>query len=552
MVVPSHVRYPNVLVSVFFWCLAVPFILSVPPGPRALAQEMRALPDSIVTFPVRLDENVLFTIHQGVRGWSPEMRARSMTDRIRDVAEDPLVEPDSILAVESPYQTEIVAGEKLLLVLRDDDAAAFGVSRQILASEHAARIRSAVAQYRVDHSTRSLIRDIALAVAATILFIVLIRLLPRGFRKLLLAAENRSRLAPTGSHRVMEASWIMWAVKALLKLFRGIIFIVLVYLYFQITLTLLPWTRPFGGAMLKLTLGPLSVLAKGFVAEIPNLLFLAVLTVVTTYVLKFLRFFFGELGKGIVELPGFDPDWAKPTYSIVRFLVIAFSLVVAYPYIPGSSSNAFQGISIFFGLLLSFGSSSAIANIVAGVILTYMRAFKVGDFVKIGESEGNVIASGFLVTKIRTIKNVEIAVPNSIMLSTHVTNYSAEARQRGLILHTSVTIGYDTPWRQVHALLLRAAELTPRLLKEPAPFILQTALNDFYVTYQLNVYTERADEMPLTYSDMHKNIQDQFNEYGVQIMSPNYLADRSVPTVVPKERWYAPPAAPPEPTSNTQ
>jgi len=549
MVVPSCVRRRYCLAPLFIWNLAVALILSVHLGPGALAQEMRALPDSIVTFPVQLDGNVLFSIHQGVRGWSPEARARSMTDRIAEVADDPLVEPDSILAVESPYQTEIVAGEKLLLVLRDDDAEAFGVSRQVLASEYAARIRSAVAQYREDHSTRSLIRAFALAIAATVLFVILVRLLPRGFRRVLTAADIRSRSGRIGSQKVLQVSWIMWTVAALLKTLRGITYIVLVYLYIEVMLSLLPWTQALGSAMLKLTLGPLSVLAKGFVEEIPNLLFLAVLAVVTTYVIRFLRFFFAELAKGKVEIPGFDAEWAKPTFSIVRFLVIAFSLVVAYPYIPGSSTNAFQGISIFFGLLLSFGSSSAVANIVAGVIQIYMRAFKVGDFVKIGDSEGNVIASGFLVTKIRTVKNVEIAVPNSIMLSAHVTNYSAQARLQRLILHTSVTIGYDTPWRQVHALLLEAADRTAGLLKEPKPFILQTALNDFYVTYQLNAFTGKADEMPGTYSDMHQNIQDAFNEYGVQIMSPNYLADRPVPTVVPKERWYAPPASAPNPES---
>ncbi len=546
MVVPRLMCRPRSLIAVLIWNLAVTLVLSVQPGPGAFAQERRALPDSIVTYPVRLDKNVLFSIHQGVRGWSPEARARSMADRIAEVADDPLVEPDSILSVDSPYQTEIVAGERLLLVLRDDDAEAFGVSRQVIASEYAARIRSAVAEYRSDHSTRSLVRAIALAAAATILFFILIRLLPRGFRRLLVAADTRSRSSRIASQKVFEVSWIMWILAALLKFLRSITYIVLVYLYIEAMLSVLPWTKALGGVMLKLILDPLSVLAKGFVVEIPNLLFLAVLAVVTTYVLKFLKFFFAELEKGKVEIPGFDADWAKPTYTIVRFLVIAFSLVVAYPYIPGSGSNAFQGISIFFGLLLSFGSSSAVANIIAGVILTYMRAFKVGDFVKIGDSEGEVIASGFLVTKVRTVKNVEIAVPNSIMLSAHVTNFSAQARLQRLILHTSVTIGYDTPWRQVHALLLGAADRTPGLLKEPAPFVLQTALNDFYVTYQLNAYTGKAHEMPKTYSDMHQQIQDAFNEYGVQIMSPNYRADRPVPTVVPKERWYAPPASRPE------
>ena len=246
MTVPCCVRRPCRPRSVLIGNLAVALVLSLQPGPGVSAQERRALPDSIMTFPVRLDQNVLFTIHQGIRGWSPEARARSMEDRIAEVADDLVVEPDSILAVDSPYQTEIVAGEKLLLVLRDDDAEAFGVSRQVLASEYAARIRSAVAQYREDHSARSLIRDIALAAAATILFVILIRLLPRGFRKLLAAADTRSRQASIASRRVLQVSWIVWVVTVLLRIARGITYLVLVYLYVEVMLSLLPWTKAFG------------------------------------------------------------------------------------------------------------------------------------------------------------------------------------------------------------------------------------------------------------------------------------------------------------------
>jgi small-conductance mechanosensitive channel len=202
-------------------------------------------------------------------------------------------------------------------------------------------------------------------------------------------------------------------------------------------------------------------------------------------------------------------------------------------------------VSIFIGVLLSLGSSSAVANVVAGVILTYMRAFKTGDYVRISDTVGTVVGSNLLVTRILTPKNVEITVPNSSILATHVTNYSMRAREKQLILNTTVTIGYDAPWRQVHALLTMAAEKTRAVLKDPAPFVLQNSLDDFYVTYELNAYTDDAVNMVYTYADLHKNIQDLFNEYGVQIMSPNYLADRPHPTVVPKERWYAAPAKQP-------
>jgi small-conductance mechanosensitive channel len=217
-------------------------------------------------------------------------------------------------------------------------------------------------------------------------------------------------------------------------------------------------------------------------------------------------------------------------------------VVIAFPYIPGSSSLAFKGVSVFVGVLFSLGSQSAISNLIAGLALTYRRSFRVGDRVRIADITGDVLESKLRVTTLRTIKNEEIIIPNSLILNSHVINYSAEALERGLILHTTVSIGYDTPWRQVHAMLLMAARKTPGLLDEPEPFVLQKSLDDFYITYELNVYTDKPEKMAGLYSELHQNILDVFNEYGVQIMSPNYKADRAEPAIVPKERWYAPPA----------
>jgi small-conductance mechanosensitive channel len=259
---------------------------------------------------------------------------------------------------------------------------------------------------------------------------------------------------------------------------------------------------------------------------LPNLFFLAAIVVVAYYVTRFVKFLFIQVARGALTLPGFYPDWAMPTYKIARFLIAAFTLVVAFPYLPGSSSPAFQGVSIFFGLLFSLGSSSAIGNIVAGVVLTYTRAFQLGDRVKVGDTVGDVIEKTLLVTRIRTIKNVEIAIPNAMVLSSHIINFSSSAKEEGLILNTTVTIGYDAPWRTVHQLLMDAALATENVLQEPKPFVLQTALNDFYVSYEINAYTDRPSAMAGTYSQLHQNIQDAFNKAGVEIMSPHYSALR--------------------------
>jgi len=249
---------------------------------------------------------------------------------------------------------------------------------------------------------------------------------------------------------------------------------------------------------------------------------IAVIIVVTRYILKLISLVFVGIGRGSIRFAGFHEEWAEPTYKIVRFLVIVFAAIACFPYIPGSQSEGFRGISVFLGLLISLGSAAAIGNIIAGVVLTYMRPFQVGDRVKIADTTGDVMEKTLLVTRVRTIKNVDVTIPNAMVLGSHLINFSSSAKNLGLILHTSVTIGYDAPWKTVHELLVSAARATTHILQKPEPFVLQTSLNDFYVTYEINAYTDQANLMAAIYADLHQNIQDKFNEAGVEIMSPHY------------------------------
>ena len=284
-----------------------------------------------------------------------------------------------------------------------------------------------------------------------------------------------------------------------------------------------PWTRSISSRIVTWSWNSVSLVANAVWDYLPNLFVIAVIVLLTHYVIKGFQFFFKAVERGRVTLPGIAPDLAMTTFKLVRFLIIAFSIVVLYPYLPGSESAAFKGVTIFVGVLFSLGSSSAVANIFAGLSLTYMRAYRVGDRVKIGETMGDVIDMKLYGTRIRTIKNVEITVANSQILQGHILNYSAEARTRGLILHTSVTIGYDAPWRTIHQLLIDAALKTKDILKNPPPFVHQTSLNDFYITYELNAYTDQANLMARIYGELHENIQDTFNEAGMEIMSAHYL-----------------------------
>lgn len=227
-----------------------------------------------------------------------------------------------------------------------------------------------------------------------------------------------------------------------------------------------------------------------------------------------------------LKLRGFYPDWAIPTYHIIRFLLYAFMIAMIYPYLPGSNSGVFQGISVFVGLIVSLGSSTVIGNIIAGLVITYMRPFKIGDRIKLNDTTGNVVEKTPLVTRIRTPKNEVVTIPNSFVMSSHTVNFSQSAREYGLIIHSEVSIGYDVPWRVVNKLLIEAALNTPGVVDDPRPFVLSTSLSDWYPVYQVNAYIKDADCLAEIYSDLHQNIQDRFNEAGVEIMSPHYMAVR--------------------------
>jgi small-conductance mechanosensitive channel len=260
----------------------------------------------------------------------------------------------------------------------------------------------------------------------------------------------------------------------------------------------------------------------GILNFIPNLFAIIIIFTLTRYFVKFLGALFAEIEKGKLNVDGFYPEWIKPTYNILRIVIYAFMFIIIFPYLPGSDSPVFQGVSVFFGLLLSLGSTSAISNLVAGLVITYMRPFQIGDRVQIGDILGEVTEKNLLVTRLRTSKNEDVTVPNSNILSTKNMNFSTSSKNLGLILHTEVTIGYDIPWKQVHELLINAAEKTNDVLKVKPPFVLQTNLSDFYVSYELNAYTNQPKKMAGIYSDLHQHIQDEFNKAGIEILSPHY------------------------------
>jgi small-conductance mechanosensitive channel len=509
-----------------------------PSGIDALGDERAA---------VTLDGEVLFRV-PGFPTYPAAERAQAIRQRIEAIAADRSVAIDSLRAIEMEDRTRIMAGDRLVVAFIDFDATEAGISRQILAERAMIKIREAIASYRNDRSPRVLLINTLYALGATALLAMVLFVVRGVFRKIDALAEKRlkSRIEAfeAQSHRIVQARQIRQALQGLLKSLYVLALLVLGYIYLHFVLGLYPWTRPLAERLLAIFLDPLETMGLGLLESLPGLAFVAVVVIVTRYMLRLTRLYFEGIDRGTVTVVRFDREWALPTYRIARLLAIAFAVVVAYPYIPGSSSEAFKGVSIFLGVVFSLGSSSVIANLMAGYTMIYRRAFKVGDRISIDNITGDVVERRLMVTHLRTIKNEEIVVPNSTIINSNIINYSTLAQTRGLILHTTVGIGYETPWRQVEAMLQLAAERTSGLLKEPAPFILQKALGDFAVTYELNAYCDEPQRMASLYTAMHQNILDVFNEHGVQIMTPAYEHDPPAPKVVPKDQWYLPPATP--------
>ena len=291
-------------------------------------------------------------------------------------------------------------------------------------------------------------------------------------------------------------------------------------------LSFFPGTQGMISSLVEKVTEMLAGTAEAVLGYLPNLFALLFIIVATRYTLKLLRFFHEGIHSKRIKIAGLHQELTEPTFQLLRFMILALALVAAYPFLPGSNSPVFRGITIFIGFLLSLGSTSLVTNIVSGIVLTYTRGLRIGDRVKIGQTIGDVLERTLLVTRIRTIKNVVVTIPNGMVLNNEIINYNAPMLEEGLILNTTVTIGYDVPWRKVHDLLIQAALATRDILSDQKPFVLQTSLDDYYVSYELNAYTHAPERMAMIYSELHQNIQDWFNESNVEIMSPGYTAYR--------------------------
>jgi len=382
-------------------------------------------------------------------------------------------------------------------------------------------------------SIAALLVSVGLTVVATVVLVAVVRVLSRlarrGARKLRsLATAAAPRLTIRGvvllrPEQLLQAAGMVVAGLAwLVGLAAG-------YLYLTFVLSRFVWTSAWASALGNFLLSTLASLGLGIVRAIPELFVVGLIFLVARFANRVLRVLFEAAEQRRIVLPGVHPDTARPTRRIASVLVWIFAFAVAYPHLPGSQSSTFKGISALAGLLFAFGSAGLVGQAMSGLVLMYSRSFRVGDFVEIGRIQGTVLELGLLSTRLRTPKNEYVTVPNSVVVAAAVTDFSTGGEHgQGLLLHTAVTIGYDVPWRRVHELLLAAAAGMEGAVRDPAPFVLQRALDDSYVEYQVNVAIDaaRAAELPGLYSALHAGIQDAFAAAGVEIMSPSYRALR--------------------------
>ncbi len=494
--------------------------------------------------PILFKDKEMFKIYAGNNTLNIDERVTVIEFRLEQIYKSKDLNPDSLKLIQYDKEIKIKYKNIDLIQITKDDSLATNKNKLFIANEIMINLKKQFFPYASSLSERHDITKI-LKILALIFFIVLItylmfRVIQRLWIKLInwidMFFNKHSSTIVFKGIKIIAPDQLEYIMKVFLNVLKFLIHFVLIYNMTYFILLIIPTTHQTALNLKQYLSKPLVTLFKSFLSYFPNIIFIAITLFVAKYVIKFLRYFFDEIEKENIKFKNFYPDWADSTFHIIKFLIYFFVAVIIFPYLPGSDSPAFKGISIFVGVLFSLGSSSAIANMVAGIILTYMRAFKVGDIVKIGDTIGELRESSLLVIRVKTFKNVEITIPNSLVLSGQIFDYSHYCDNTGLVIHSKITIGYDVPWNLVHKLLIQAAKNTEGILKDKDPFVLQTALNDFSVEYEINAFTNNPKLLPRIYSNLHQNIQNEFRDANVEIMSPIYNAVRNGNDVtIPKE-----------------
>lgn len=490
--------------------------------------------------PVIVEGDTLYYLFAKRGGHTPQQRAEMNAAAITELGKRFNLQPDSVYIDSSDIVTDLMYGNKVLSSFTDQDGLWEGCSRDQLAAAKRKVIVDKLKVMKDEHSLWQLGKRILYFILVIVGQFLLFKLTIWLFNKLKARIQRLkdTKLKPISiqDYELLDTQKQVNLLVFLASLLRYAVMLLQLILTVPLLFAIFPQTKDLAYKLFSYIWEPIKSIFLGIVEYIPNLFTIFVIWLAVKYLVRLVRYLASEIQSERLKIGGFYADWAMTTFHIVRFLLYAFMIAMIYPYLPGSKSGVFQGISVFVGLIVSLGSSTVIGNIIAGLVITYMRPFKLGDRIKLNDTTGNVIEKTPLVTRIRTPKNEVVTIPNSFIMSSHTVNFSQSARDYGLIIHSEVSIGYDIPWRKTHQLLIEAALNTPGVVDDPRPFVLETSLQDYYPVYQVNAYIKDANQLAQVYSDLHQNIQDRFNEEGIEIMSPHYIATRDgSETTIPKD-----------------
>lgn len=491
--------------------------------------------------PVVVDDDTLFYYYAKRGGLTPQLRAENVARDIELLGKKFNLKPDSLYIETSEIVTDLMYDNKVIVSFTDMDGLWENCTRDELAAKNRIVIIEKLHEMKEEHGFLQLCKRIGyfilILIGQGLLFWGTNWLFRKVKLRIMRLEKTRLKSISIQDYELLDKRKQVQLLVFLASMVRYLFMFLQLLLSVPLVFSVFPPTKNLAYQLLSYIWNPVKGIITGVLSYIPNLFTIFVICLAIKYLVRMFHYLAKEIQEEKLKLSGFYPDWAMPTYHIVRFLLYAFMIAMIYPYLPGANSGVFQGISVFVGLIVSLGSSTVIGNIIAGFVITYMRPFKIGDRIKLNDTTGNVVEKTPLVRRIRTPKNEVVTIPNSFVMSSHTVNFSQSAREYGLIIHSEVSIGYDVPWRTVNRLLIEAALNTPGVVDDPRPFVLSTSLSDWYPVYQVNAYIKDADRLSQIYSDLHQNIQDRFNEEGVEIMSPHYMAvrDGNASTIPAKE-----------------
>lgn len=481
---------------------------------------------------VRIDGKDLFPISIQIGDISPSARAKDIEEKIIKVAENKKILPEDLEIVDLEGLKLIQSGDILIVAFSKSDAESVNQPLSELAKERLEKIKNAIIEYRKSRTDQSIFSGTLIAIISTIFAVIswfiLNKTLPYFFEKFKDWQQQKFRSIRFQGLQFLSSNQVTKIFTLIFKIIRFFLIIIVLYIYIPLVLSCFPVTKPYGVRLLRSFWKAINLVLGSIADYIPNIFIIGLISFLAYYSLRFARIFFNAIKRDRIRLRGFYPEWAEPTYKIATFLIIGLALVLIFPYLPASDSPGFQGVSLFMGALVTFGSTTVIGNIVSGIVLIYTRSFQLGDMINANGHTGKVIEKNMLSTRILTPDNEVITIPNGSLIGSDITNYSSVIRdqKQPLILKTTITLGYDVPWRKIHQVLVEAAKDSDGILSQPEPFVFQTSLDDYYVAYTLKAFTDKPEKMNYIYSQLHQNIQDKCNSADIEILSPHYRAVR--------------------------